>query len=145
MTLQQLEVHRVFSQGNFSWITGPWQWWAVQAPRRGGVDSDVCLHTGFLVAAAVALVFPARLWSSFRLCSESPLLMHPKRMVSCILDSSRLFPGLPPNLLWCTSPLQAVFMQPTPVLSLGSDLRTRILSSQPPPTPEGEQKNLSSW
>ena len=29
--------------------------------RRGGVDGDLCLHTGFLVAAE-ALVFHARLW-----------------------------------------------------------------------------------
>ena len=28
----------------------------------GGVDSDLCLHTGFLVAAEAALLFHARLW-----------------------------------------------------------------------------------
>ena len=28
----------------------------------GSVDSDLCLHTGFLVVAAAALVFNARLW-----------------------------------------------------------------------------------
>ena len=28
----------------------------------GGVDSDLCLHTGFLVAAAAVLAFHARLW-----------------------------------------------------------------------------------
>ena len=33
-----------------------------QAPGRGGVDSDLCLHTGFLVAAAAALASHARLW-----------------------------------------------------------------------------------
>ena len=57
MTLQQPEACRVFSQGSCPWITGPWQWWAAQAPGRGGVDGDLCLHTGFLVAAAAALVF----------------------------------------------------------------------------------------
>ena len=62
MTLQQSEARHVFSQGICPWITGPWQWWAAQAPRRGGVDSDLCLHTGFLVAAATALAFHARLW-----------------------------------------------------------------------------------
>ena len=62
MTLQQPEVRRVFSQGSCPWIMGPWQWWAAQAPRRGGVDSDLCLRTGFLVAAAAALVSHARLW-----------------------------------------------------------------------------------
>ena len=64
VTLQQPEAEArcVFSQRSCSWITGPWQRRAAQAPRRGGVDSDLCLHTGFLVAAATALVFHARLW-----------------------------------------------------------------------------------
>ena len=31
-------------------------------PWWGGVDSDLCPHTAFLVAAAAALVFHARLW-----------------------------------------------------------------------------------
>ena len=48
--------------GSCPWITGPWQWWAAQAPGRGGVDSDLCLHTGFLVAAAAALEFRAHIW-----------------------------------------------------------------------------------
>ena len=61
VTLQQPEVRRVFSRGSCPWVTGPWQWWAAQAPGRGGVDSDLCLHTGFLVAAAAALAFHARL------------------------------------------------------------------------------------
>ena len=34
-------------------------------------------------------------------------------------------------------------MQPTPVLSLGSELQSLSLSSQPPPTPMGEQTSLS--
>ena len=62
MTLQQPEARRAFSWGSCPWITGPWQWRAAQAPRRGGVDSDLCLHTGLLVAAAAALAFHARLW-----------------------------------------------------------------------------------
>ena len=60
--LHQLEVCHVFSRGSCPWITGPWQWWAAQAPRRGDVDSDPCLHTGFLVAAAAALASHAHLW-----------------------------------------------------------------------------------
>ena len=59
--LQQPEAHRVFYQGSCPWITGLWQWQAAQAPRSGGVDSDLCLHTGFLAAAA-ALASHARLW-----------------------------------------------------------------------------------
>ncbi|KAJ8782043.1 hypothetical protein J1605_010556 [Eschrichtius robustus] len=47
--------------------------------------------------------------------------------------------------MWLTSSLQAVFVQPIPVLSLGSDLRSPSLSSQPPPAPAGEQTSLSGW
>ena len=60
--LQQPEAHHVFSRGSCPWITGPWQWQAAQASGRGGLDSDLCLHIGFLVAAVAALVFHARLW-----------------------------------------------------------------------------------
>ena len=60
--LQQCEVRCVFSRRSCPWITGPWQWWAAQTPRKGGLDSDLCLHTGFLVVAAAALAFYARLW-----------------------------------------------------------------------------------
>ena len=63
MTLHQPEACRVFSRVMCPWITGPWQWRATQAPVRGGVDSNLCLHTGFLVAAAAALASHARLWS----------------------------------------------------------------------------------
>ena len=62
VTLHQPEARRVFSRGSCPWITGPWQWRAAQAPRRGGVDSDLCLCRGFLVAAAAALASHARLW-----------------------------------------------------------------------------------
>ena len=47
--------------------------------------------------------------------------------------------------MWCTSPLQAVFTQPTPVLSLGSDLWSPSLSPQPSHAPAGEQTSLSVW
>ena len=61
-TLQQPEARCVFSRGSCPWITGPWQWLVAQAPGRRGVDSDLCLHTGFLVAIAAALAFHACLW-----------------------------------------------------------------------------------
>ena len=60
--LHQPEAHCVFSRGSCPWITRPWQWRAAQAPGSGGVDSALCLHTGFLVATAVSLAFHARLW-----------------------------------------------------------------------------------
>ena len=61
MTLQQPEVCSVSSRGSCPWIPGPWQWRAAQDPGWGGVDSDLCLHTGFLLAAAAALAFHAHL------------------------------------------------------------------------------------
>ena len=120
MTLHQPEACHVFSQGSCPWITGPWQWRAAQAPRRGGVDSDLCLHTGSgglhrllgggssslsvscpSLGSAPITAAHARLWSSFRRCSESPLLTHQEtkreEKVSCLLGRSRLFPGLPPS------------------------------------------------
>ena len=62
VTLHQPQVCRVFSRGSCPWITGAWQWWAAQAPGRGGVGSDLCLHTGFLVATEAVLAFHAHLW-----------------------------------------------------------------------------------
>ena len=62
VTLQQPEAHRAFSRGSCPAIRGAWQWRAAPAPGRGGVGSDLCSHTGFLVAAAAALASPARLW-----------------------------------------------------------------------------------
>ena len=61
-TLHQPEARHAFSRGCCPWITGAWQWRAAQSPGKGGVDSDLCSHTGFLVAAAAALASHARLW-----------------------------------------------------------------------------------
>ena len=62
VTLHQPEARRAFSRGRCPWIMGPWQWQAAQAPGRGGVDSDLCLHTDFLVAAVAAFTSQACLW-----------------------------------------------------------------------------------
>ena len=61
MTLQLPELCRVFSWGICPWIMGPWQLRATQSSVRGGVDSGLCLYTGFLLAAAATLVFHAHL------------------------------------------------------------------------------------
>ena len=61
----------------------------------GGRSSSVSVSRPSLGSALIAAA-RARLWSSFRWCSESPLLAHPGTMVSRLLGSSRLFPGLPP-------------------------------------------------
>ena len=62
MTLQQPEARRAFSRRSCPRITGAWQWRAAQATGRGGVESDLCSYTSFLVAAAAALASHARLW-----------------------------------------------------------------------------------
>ena len=62
VTLHKPDARRAFSRGSCPWITGPWQWRAAPAPGRGGVDSDLCLHTGFLLVAAAALASHAHLW-----------------------------------------------------------------------------------
>ena len=74
------------------------------------MESDLCLHTGFLVAAAAALASlgsaliaaaRAHLWSSFRRRSESPLLAYQEtkreEKVSCLFGGCRFFTGLPPG------------------------------------------------
>ena len=62
VTLQQPEARRAFFRGSCPRITGAWPWRAAPAPGRGGVESDLCSHTGFLVATAAALASHARLW-----------------------------------------------------------------------------------
>ena len=62
MTLHQPEACCVFSLGSCPWMTEPWLWWAAQALGSGGVVSDLCLHTGFLVTAAAALASHSCLW-----------------------------------------------------------------------------------
>ena len=64
VTLHQPEACRAFSRGSCPGVTGPWHWRAAQASGSGGVDCDLCLHTGFLVAAAAALASHARLGSA---------------------------------------------------------------------------------
>ena len=159
MTWQQIGVHRVFSRGSCPWITGPWQLRAAQAPGRGGVDSDLFLHTGFLFAAAAALASYARLWgpaliaaacarlwSSFRWCSESPLLAHPETVVSCLLCSSRLFPGLPLASCGALAPFM-LCSRSQPQSSPWGLTSEEARASAPTPCPPqaGEQTSLSGW
>ena len=78
MMLHQPEVCRAFSRASCLWISGPWQWRAAQAPGRGGVESDLCLHTGFWwrnsslgvscpsLGSALIATARARLWSSLK-------------------------------------------------------------------------------
>ena len=64
-------------------------------------------------------------------------------MVSRLHGRPRLFCGLPQ--LYHTSPLRLSSRQPLPVLSLGSDLQSLSLSSQPLPALEGMQTSVSGW
>ena len=118
VTLHQPEARCVFSRESCPRIPGPWLWRAAPAPGRGGVESDLCpvlAHRLFgggssslsvscrSLRSALITVARARLWSSFRRRSESPLLARreTKRQenVSCLSGSCRLFPGLPPSQL----------------------------------------------
>ena len=49
-------------QGKLSLDHGTLAVVGAQAPGRGGVDSDLCFHTDFLVAETAALALHARLW-----------------------------------------------------------------------------------
>ena len=62
VTLHQPEARHVFSRESCPRITGAWPWQAALVPGRGGVETDLCSHTGFLVVAAAALASHARLW-----------------------------------------------------------------------------------
>ena len=113
VTLRQPEARRAFSRGSCSWITGPWQWRAAQAPGRGGVEWPVLAHRLLgggssslsvscpSLGSALTAAARACLWSSFSRRSESTLLVHQEtkrqEKVSCLFGSSRPFPGLPPS------------------------------------------------
>ena len=48
MMLQQPEACLVFSWGSCPWISGPWQWWAAQAPgAEGGMWIVTCACTQY--------------------------------------------------------------------------------------------------
>ena len=61
----------------------------------GGSSSSLSISCPSLGSVLIATA-RVRLWSSFRQCSESPLLAHPETMVSCLLGRSRFFPNSHP-------------------------------------------------
>ena len=75
----------------------------------GGGSSSLSVSCPSLGSTLIAAA-RARLWSSFRWHSESPVLARceTKRQekVSCLFGSCRLFPGLPPSQLWCANPFR---------------------------------------
>ena len=85
--------------------TGSWEGrcgeWPVLAHRLlGGGSSSLSVSCPSLGSALIAAVC-ARLWSSFRRHSETPLLARQEtkrqEIVSCLFGSCRLFPGLLPG------------------------------------------------
>ena len=100
----------------------------------GGGSSSLIVSCPSLGSALIA-VARSHLWSSFRRCSESPLLADRETEArKCLLPLRQLqtFFQTPSRLAVVRQPLQAVFTPPTPVLSLRSD-RSPSLSSQPRP------------
>ena len=98
----------------------------------GGCSSSLSVSCPSLGSALIAAA-RVRLWSSFRRCSESPLLADPVTMVSCLFGSSRLFPGLPPGQPWHTSPFRLCSRcQPQ---SSPWDLTSEAQASAPSPHP----------
>ena len=74
----------------------------------GGGSSSLSVSCPSLLSALIAAAH-ARLWSSFKWCSESPLLVHQetkRQEKSRFFGSSRHFPGLPPGYLWCANPFR---------------------------------------
>ena len=89
MALQEPEACYVFSWVSYPWITGPWQWWGGEVwivtcactQDCWWLHSSVSISCPSLVFTLIAMAC-AHVWRSFRWCSESPLLAHPKTMVS---------------------------------------------------------------
>ena len=146
--LQLPEACRVFSWVSCPWIMGPWQWWASQAPGGGGrcgqcpvlahrflggCSSSLSISCPSLVSTLIDAA-RAHLWSSFRQCSESPLLVHSKTMVSCLLGRSRLFPDSLPTSSGALAPFMLCSRcqpQPSPC-DPTSEAQASAPSTRPP-------------
>ena len=107
----------------------------------GGCSSSLsisCLSLGSMLIAAAR----ACLWSSFRRCSESPLLTDPETMVSCLLGSSRLFPASLPASCGTLAPFRLCSRsQPQ---SSPWDLTSEARASTPSPHPPRRVSRPSS-
>ena len=88
------------------------------------------------LGSALRAAARARLWSSFRRRSESPLLARretkKQEKVSCLFGSCRLFPGLTSGYLWCTKPFR-LCSRPASPSPLPAIRPKPSLSSQPRP------------
>ena len=73
-----------------------WKWPVLAHRILVGCSSSLSISCLSLVFALIVAA-PTCLWSSFRWCSESLFLAHPKTMFSCFSCRSGLFPGLPPS------------------------------------------------
>ena len=111
----------------------------------GGCSNSLSISCPSLVSALIATA-RACLWSSFRWCSESPLLAHPETMVSCLLGRSILFPDSLPASCGTLAPFRLCSRsQPQ---SSPWDLTSEARASAPSPHPSvpvGEQISLLGW
>ena len=71
----------------------------------GGSSSNLSISCPSLGSGLITAAH-AHLWSSFRRCSESPLLALQETMVSCLLGSSRLFPDSIPASCGALAPFR---------------------------------------
>ena len=124
-------------------LTGPAVAAVAILPASGVQDNSCGLRPPLeLVGGAPPFVSA---WSKKGLCWAHPSPRAPCSNGLLPLWQAQASSWTPSWLAVVHWPPQAVFTQPTPVLSLGSELQGLSLSSQPPPAPEGEQTSLSGW
>ena len=100
----------------------------------GGCSSSLSVSCPSLVSMLIAAA-RACLWSSFRWCSESPLLVHPETMVSCLLSRSRHFPDSLPASCGALAPFRLCSCSCSQPQSSPWDLTSEARTSAPSPHP----------
>ena len=157
MTLHQREACRAFSRVSCPRITGAWPWRAAQATGRGGVDSELGSHTGFLVAAAAALASHAGLWGPRckpRLtpisgaCLSGALNPLSSRTRKQRGKKKSLASSAPADCFPVSLPASCGALTPSGCVHAASPspLPAKPEPQLPaPPAPAGEQTSLSGW
>ena len=116
----------------------------------GGGSSRLSVSCPSLGSALIAAA-RARLWSSFRRRSESPLLGHQETKRQEKVSASLAAPDLFPDSLLDSLPASCGALTPSGCVHaanpspLPAILQSLSLSSQPLPAPAGEQTSLSGW
>ena len=111
----------------------------------GGCSSSLSVSCPSLASVLIATAC-AHLWSSFRRCSESPLLVHQETMVSCLVGSSRPFPDSLPASCGTLAPFRLCsHSQPQ---SAPWDVTSEAEASAPSPNPSwwvSGQASQAGW